>query len=385
MPGFARRRRGSGFQYLDPDGRPVGDPETLERIRDLAIPPAWRDVWICPFDNGHLQAVGIDAAGRTQYLYHRRWRERRDQAKFEHMVEFGRALPGIRATTAENLALQGFPRERVLACAVRLLDIGFFRIGSEDYTELHGTYGLATMLKRHVDIDGDMVTFDYPAKGGKRRIQSVVDPTVVKVIAGLKRRRGGGPELLAFKRGNRWRDLRSDDINDYIKDVAADEFTAKDFRTWSATVLAAAALALSADGTSKTGRPAADHVGGGEGRGVAPGEHAHRVPQLLHRPARVRPLSGRRHHPRRAREGHLHPRHRPPRDPTDGRIGCARSAGGGRQRPSHGLNIGPSLRHTPRGPAPRPGLSVLVCGAAIREWCRSHRAGQARRTRRPCS
>ncbi len=254
MPGFARRRRGSGFQYLDPDGRPVGDPETLERIRDLAIPPAWRDVWICPFDNGHLQAVGIDAAGRTQYLYHRRWRERRDQAKFEHMVEFGRALPGIRATTAENLALQGFPRERVLACAVRLLDIGFFRIGSEDYTELHGTYGLATMLKRHVDIDGDMVTFDYPAKGGKRRIQSVVDPTVVKVIAGLKRRRGGGPELLAFKRGNRWRDLRSDDINDYIKDVAADEFTAKDFRTWSATVLAAAALALSADGTSKTGR-----------------------------------------------------------------------------------------------------------------------------------
>jgi DNA topoisomerase IB len=249
-PGIARLRRGRGFAYADASGNRVTDPGELERIRGLAIPPAWHDVWICPLPNGHLQAVGTDAAGRKQYLYHPAWRERRDQAKFQHMIEFGRTLPRLRRKAARHLDLEGFPRERVLACAVRLLDIGFFRVGSEDYADQNGTYGLATIQRRHVSLDGDLITFDYASKGGKRRIQSVVDPDVAEVIRGLKRRRGGGPELLAHRDGGRWRDVRSEDINDYIKEITGDEFTAKDFRTWNATVLAALSLAMAADGAS---------------------------------------------------------------------------------------------------------------------------------------
>jgi DNA topoisomerase I len=254
-PGMARIRRGRGFVYLDSSGKRLTEPGEIERIRQLAIPPAWKDVWICPFPNGHLQAVGTDAAGRKQYLYHSAWRERRDQAKFQHMIEFGRALPGLRRVTSRHLGFKGFPRERVLAGAVRLLDIGFFRVGSEDYAEQNGTYGLATIEKRHVSLDGDLITFDYLSKGGKRRIQSVIDPDVADVVRGLKSRRGGGSELLAYRSGWRWRDVRSEDVNDYIKEITGEEFTAKDFRTWNATVLAALSLALAADrGSSKTAR-----------------------------------------------------------------------------------------------------------------------------------
>jgi DNA topoisomerase-1 len=254
-PGIARVRRGRGFAYRDPSGRPITGGEELDRIRRLAIPPAWKDVWICPFPSGHLQAVGTDAAGRRQYLYHPAWRERRDQAKFRQMVEFGRALPRLRRVASRHLALDGFPRERVLACAVRLLDVGFFRIGSEDYADQNGTYGLATMQRSHVSLDGDVITFDYNSKGGKRRIQSVADTQVAKVVRGLKRRRGGGTELLAYRDDRRWRDVRSEDINDYIKEITGAEFTAKDFRTWNATVLAAISLALAADhARSKTSR-----------------------------------------------------------------------------------------------------------------------------------
>ena len=254
-PGITRNRQGRGFVYTDPSGRRLTDPEELDRIRQLAIPPAWKDVWICPFPNGHLQAVGTDAAGRKQYLYHPLWRQRRDQAKFQHMIEFGRELPRMRKKASEHLALEGFPRERVLACAVRLLDIGFFRVGSEDYAEQNGTYGLATIEKRHVRLDRHLIVFDYLAKGGKRRIQSVLDPEVADVVRGLKRRRGGGPELLAYLNGRAWKDVRSEDINDYIKEITGQEFTAKDFRTWNATVLAAVSLAVAEErGTSKTAR-----------------------------------------------------------------------------------------------------------------------------------
>lgn len=254
-PGITRRRRGRGFEYLDASGRRVSDPEVVGRIRHLVIPPAWKDVWICSTPDGHLQAVGTDAAGRRQYLYHPAWRERRDQAKFQRMIEFGRALPRLRRASSRHLALPGFPKERVLACAVRLLDIGFFRVGSEEYAEANGSYGLATIEKRHVSLDGDQITFDYQAKGGQRRIQSVLDPDVAEVVRGLKRRRGGDPELLAYREGGRWRDVRSEDINEYIKEIAREEFTAKDFRTWNATVLAALSLALTAHGTaSKTSR-----------------------------------------------------------------------------------------------------------------------------------
>ena len=244
-PGILRSRRGRGFAYVGMDGQPVRDPEALARIRALVIPPAWRDVWICPLPTGHLQAVGTDAAGRRQYLYHEAWRTRRDQEKFDHMLEFARALPGLREQAAAHLAEEGMTRERVLACATRLLDRGFFRMGTEGYAEQNQTYGLATIQKRHVRLDGDLISFDYVAKSGKRRLASVLDPAVSEVVAQLKRRRGGGPDLLAYKRGRAWVDVRSEDINAYIKEQTGGDFTAKDFRTWTATVLAAVALASS--------------------------------------------------------------------------------------------------------------------------------------------
>jgi len=237
-----RRRRGRGFEYLDPAGRRVDDLETLERIRALTIPPAWTDVWICSDPNGHLQAVGTDAAGRRQYRYHERWRQRRDQQKFDDMLSFARALPRLREVAAEDLHREGQRRE--LACAVRLLDRGFFRVGGEEYVDENGSYGLATLEKRHVELAGDgALVFDYPAKSGKRRLQAVVDPEVYDVVATLRRRRG-----------KRLFSVRSSEINAYIKEAGDGDFSAKDFRTWHATVLAAVALAVSERATSPTAR-----------------------------------------------------------------------------------------------------------------------------------
>jgi DNA topoisomerase IB len=245
-PGIRRRGRGKGFEYLDHDGNRIDDPDEVARIRELGIPPAWKDVWICANPNGHLQATGIDAAGRKQYLYHPRWRERRDAEKFDDMARFARALPRLRETVEADLGGDELDRARVLACAVRLLDRGFFRIGSEEYTVQNASYGLATMCKRHVTLggNGEMV-FDYPAKSGQRRIQAVVDPKASEIVAALKRRRGGSEELLAYKNGRRWHDVRSEDINEYLKAATSEEFSAKDFRTWNATVLAAVALSVS--------------------------------------------------------------------------------------------------------------------------------------------
>ena len=244
-PGIVRRGRGRSFEFLDEEGERIDDEEVLERIRELVIPPAWRDVWICPYPYGHIQAVGTDAAGRRQYLYHALWRERRDQEKFDEMLRFARALPGLRRKAAKHLTQRGLTRERVLACAVRLLDRGFFRVGTEDYAVENRTFGLATMEKRHVTLEEDgVLRFDYVGKGGKRRVQSIVDPEVYELVAALKRRRSG-PELLAYKNGRSWVDVRSDDINDYIKQVTGQGFSAKDFRTWNATVIAALALAVS--------------------------------------------------------------------------------------------------------------------------------------------
>jgi DNA topoisomerase-1 len=244
-PGILRRRRGRGFEYLDDSGERIDDAEVLERMRELVIPPAWNEVWICADPLGHIQAVGTDAAGRRQYLYHARWRERRDREKFDEMLRFARILPRVRKVAGRHLKLKGMPRERVLACAVRLLDRGFFRIGTEDYAEQNQTYGLATMQKRHVTLEpGGLITFDYSAKGGKRHIQSLVDRDVYSVVETLKRRRAGR-ELLAYRNGRTWVDVRSDDINAYIKEVTRDGYSAKDFRTWNATVIAAVALAVS--------------------------------------------------------------------------------------------------------------------------------------------
>jgi DNA topoisomerase-1 len=253
-PGIARRGRGRGFEYLDEQGNRVTDPEVLARLRDLGIPPAWRDVWICPSPRGHLQATGTDAAGRKQYLYHPDWRSRRDAQKFADMERFARILPTLREHVEQDLRAEGgYSRSRVLACSVRLLDRGFFRVGSEEYTE---SFGLATMRREHVTVSrsGEMV-FDYPAKSGIRRVQAVVDPLAAEIVAALKRRRGGGDELLAYKDGRRWRDLRSEDINTYVKDATGDDFSAKDFRTWNATLLAAVALSVSGQAAgTKTGR-----------------------------------------------------------------------------------------------------------------------------------
>ena len=253
-PGIRRLRAGRGFRYVDACGNRVSDPATLARIRALVIPPAWEDVWICPWPQGHIQATGVDVAGRRQYRYHDAWRLRRDQEKFEHMIEFGRALPSLRQRICADLALDGLPRERVLACATRLLDLGFFRIGTEGYAEQNQTYGLATMRKRHVTIADDTIRFDYVAKSGKRRITSLAEPDVLAVVTQLKERRNGGHELLAYQREGAWVDVKSADINAYIKEITGGDYTAKDFRTWVATVLAAVALAVSDEARSAAAR-----------------------------------------------------------------------------------------------------------------------------------
>jgi DNA topoisomerase I len=238
-PGIRRVRRGRGFGYERARGTPVRDPATLDRIRGLAIPPAWEDVWICPDERGHLQAVGTDAAGRRQYLYHPAWRARRDVAKFARIEDFAEVLPAVRSRVTRHLHLPGMPRERALATAVRLLDDGAFRIGGEGYARSNGSFGLATLRKAHVEVHAGGATFDYVAKGGVRRVRDVADPELVAPLRTMLERSGGGRELLAFREDGRWRDVRSSDINAYLKELAGDAFSAKDFRTWHATVLAA--------------------------------------------------------------------------------------------------------------------------------------------------
>jgi len=269
-PGLTRRRRGTGFSYEDARGRPVRDEAALERIRGLAIPPAWTDVWICADPQGHLQAVGVDAAGRRQYLYHSVWRERQDIDKFQRVESFARALPDLRERLERDLCLDGAPKERVMAAAVRLLDRATFRIGSEEYADRHGSFGLATIRKSHVHVDGPTLIFDYVAKAGVRQVHRIDDPLLVPVVERLKRRRSGGLELLAYREDRRWRDVRSTDINAYLKDLLGEEHSAKDFRTWHATVLAAIDIARVSEpggrvaarrSVAATVRRVADHLG----------------------------------------------------------------------------------------------------------------------------
>ena len=254
-PGIRRLRRGRGFSYEEEDGTRVQEPEVVERIAELAIPPAWTEVWICPEANGHIQATGFDDAGRKQYLYHQRWREHRDRHKFERMLEFATRLPAMREQLDEDLGLRGMQERRVLACVAKLLDLGFFRIGGERYAEENESYGLATLRRNHVEVKKGKVFFDFPAKSAKRHVQEIADPSVLPTIRTLKKRRGGGQELFAYRNGKGWSDVTSSDINEYLKELTGDEFTAKDFRTWNATVLAAVAVATEAEGEmSKTAR-----------------------------------------------------------------------------------------------------------------------------------
>jgi DNA topoisomerase IB len=240
--GIQRRRRGRGFSYEDGAGARVEDEETLARIRALAIPPAWKQVWICPDPFGHIQATGFDEAGRKQYRYHERWEMRQAARKYEQTREFARQLPRLRRAVKRDLGREGMPRERALACAVRLLDQGFFRIGGEEYAEDNESFGVATVRREHVTIaDGEMV-FDFPAKSGQRRVQSIRDAAAIEAVEAMRRRRGGPEDLLAFRQGREWRDVRSADINDYIRERIGPGYSAKDFRTWHGTVLAAVAL-----------------------------------------------------------------------------------------------------------------------------------------------
>jgi DNA topoisomerase IB len=251
-PGLHRVRRGRGFGYVDDAGQAVRDEAVLARIDSLVIPPAWQDVWICRSPYGHIQATGIDAAGRRQYRYHDAWRATRDMAKHERILDFARLLPSVRDRVAADLQRPELDRDRVLSCAVRLLDLGFFRVGSEQYRT---SFGLATIRKEHVTVArSGMVTFDYTAKSGIHRVQSIAEPEVCAVVATLKRRKTGPQDLLAYREGNRWVDVKSADINAHLRQLTGFDCTAKDFRTWSATVLASVGFAMQQDTTTVTAR-----------------------------------------------------------------------------------------------------------------------------------
>jgi DNA topoisomerase I len=250
-PGITRVHSGDGFRYRDASGANVTDAETLLRISALVIPPAWKDVWISPDPLGHIQATGVDSKGRTQYRYHQLWREQRDAQKFEHMLRFAAALPSLRAAARTDLGRRGLHRDRVVASAVRLMDLGLFRIGGEKYAELDHHYGVVTLEKRHVSLKRQGAVFDYVAKAGKRRAITVTDPVVVATVRALARSDNGLDSLFTWQQGDTWHALRSHDVSAYIAEHAGAHFTAKEFRTWNATVLMALLLA-------NAGRPATD-------------------------------------------------------------------------------------------------------------------------------
>ncbi len=242
QPGWTRRRAGAGFVYLDEDGERL-PPELARRVKDLVIPPAWKDVWVTPYDNGHLQAVGTDDAGRRQYLYHEDWRTRRDAEKFDRMLEFGRALVRARERVLLDLGSEGMPLERACAAAVRLLDLGYFRIGNDVYADEHGSFGLTTLERRHVRRQQDRLVFTFVGKSGVDHRIEIDDATVIEAIDVMRRRKSEDLRLLAYKNGRSWRSILPDLVNEYVRESTGLDATAKDFRTWHATVLAAAALA----------------------------------------------------------------------------------------------------------------------------------------------
>ncbi|GAC1474115.1 MAG: DNA topoisomerase IB [Chloroflexota bacterium] len=240
-PGFRRKKRGAHFSYIGLDGQPLRDEKTLQRIKALAIPPAWTDVWISPIAHGHLQATGRDARGRKQYRYHTKWRETRDETKYERMLAFGQALPHIRAQVDRDLARPGLPREKVLATAVRLLEMTLIRVGNEEYAKKNKSYGLTTMRARHVDIDGSALRFHFKGKSGVRHDIGIKNRRLANIVRKL--RDLPGQHLFQYVDDDgELRDVDSDDVNQYIREISGEGFTAKDFRTWTGTRLAAEAL-----------------------------------------------------------------------------------------------------------------------------------------------
>ena len=240
-PGITRTGTGKNIHYKDRDGRRVSDAATLARIKRLAIPPAWTDVWICPKDDGHIQATGRDARGRKQYRYHHDWRSVRDENKYERMIAFGKALPRIRRRVARDLRRRGLGREKVLATMVRLLETTLVRVGNEEYSRANGSFGLSTMRDRHVDVKRGTLRFQFKGKSGKSHDIELHDPHLAEIVRRIQDL--PGQELFQFvdEQGAR-QDVKSDDVNNYLREIAGAEFSAKDFRTWAGTVLAAIAL-----------------------------------------------------------------------------------------------------------------------------------------------
>jgi DNA topoisomerase I len=241
-PGLRRVRRGRGFSYHQHDEKAVTDEATLQRIKDLVIPPAWKNVWICPHPNGHIQAVGTDAAGRRQYLYHQTWQEERTEEKFDRVLAMSPALPYMRRQIAADLRGRGLSRDRVLAIALHLLDLGYFRSGGEQYAEENNSFGISTLLCEHVAMQRQAVEFDYPAKSGVRRTLVIDDAEVVRSVRALLRSRKPAERFLVCRNGSDWVHLHADDLNARFKELVGDEYTVKDLRTWHGTVLAAAAF-----------------------------------------------------------------------------------------------------------------------------------------------
>lgn len=241
LPGITRRPVRNGFQYLDTAGRPLRDPKELTRIRALAIPPAWRDVWICPYADGHLQATGRDVRGRKQYRYHRQWREVRDEAKYERMIGFGHWLPVIRERVEADIRRPGLSRDKVLATIIRLLDVTQMRVGNEEYAQANKSYGLTTLRNRHVSIEGAVIEFHFRGKGGIAHNIKVSEPRLARIVRRM--RELPGQELFQYVDAEGTRhSVGSSDVNDYLRAISGEDYTAKDFRTWAGTVQAWAAL-----------------------------------------------------------------------------------------------------------------------------------------------
>ncbi|MBV8632252.1 MAG: DNA topoisomerase IB [Silvibacterium sp.] len=241
QPGIRRKRSGKGFRYIDADGKPVRDKETLARIKSLVIPPAWTDVWICANPRGHLQATGRDAKGRKQSRYHPRWREVRDETKYERMLVFGLALPVIRQKVEEDISLPGMPREKVLATIVRLMETTYIRVGNEEYARENGSYGLTTLRNKHVQVEGSTVTFKFPGKSGVKHVVDLEDRRIARIIQRCQDI--PGYELFQYIDSDREpRSIDSSDVNDYLREISNQDFTAKDFRTWAGTMLACMSL-----------------------------------------------------------------------------------------------------------------------------------------------
>lgn len=252
-PGFSRLRAGRGFRYADEHGKPLRDREALARIKALVIPPAWEDVWISPDPRGHIQAIGRDAAGRRQYMYHAAWRTRRNEKKFDHALEVAGELPKLRERLCRDLSGRGLSRDRVLAAMVRLLDLGHLRIGGDESArrEEDPSFGLTTLRPEHVRGRGGCVLLEFTGKSGIAHAVSVGDGEVCQVLRDLRRRRRGEDRLFAFYEGRRWHEVHAEDVNDYLRDAG---MTAKDFRTWHGTATAAAALAETGPQPTKTAR-----------------------------------------------------------------------------------------------------------------------------------